>query len=149
AAAVPAGDNLDCNPSNKPVNMAIVNGTADPLVPPAGGVQTIFGVSERGTVLSMVDSIGYWARIGGYGIDQPVIEKLADTTSEDESFIVLLGWSSPNKPLIHLYKVENGGHTIPTSQMSFPKILGNTNADIEGAALVWSFLNAAVTHMDQ
>lgn len=141
AAAVPAGDNLDCDASGAAVNMAIVNGTGDPLVPPAGGVQTIFGVAERGTVLSMEDSIAYWARIAGYGVDQPEIAKLPDTNAADDSFIVQHSWDDVGKPLVRLYKVQGGGHTIPTAQMKFPKILGTTNADVEGAELVWSFLN--------
>lgn len=141
AAAVPAGDNLDCEASGTPVAMAIANGTGDPLVPPAGGVQTIFGVAERGMVLSMDDSIGYWARIGGYGVDQPEILVLPDTVTTDESFIVQHSWDNAGQPLVRLYKIENGGHTIPTAQMKFPKILGVTNADVEGAQLVWDFIN--------
>lgn len=139
AAAVPAGDNLDCEASGTPVNMAIVNGSGDPLVPPGGGMQNIFGMSARGTVLSMADSIGYWVRIGGYGIQTVDPVPLPDANKDDDSHILMSSWDEPGKPLVRLYEVVGGGHTIPTAKFEFPSVLGVTNADIEGAELVWQF----------
>lgn len=138
AAAFPARDNLDCTPLDKPVNILLVNGSGDPLVPSEGGVQEVFG-QARGTVLSMSDSINIWARYAGYGMQPPVIGPVNNPNKEDESNIISETWDDPMRKLVRLYRVENGGHNIPNKLFKYPRILGNTNQDIDGAEAVWQF----------
>ncbi len=138
AAAFPARDNLDCVSMNQPVNILLVNGSGDPLVPSEGGVQEVFG-QARGTVLSMSDSIAAWARYAGYGMQPPVIAPISNVSANDESNIISETWDESGRKLVRLYRVENGGHNIPNKQFKYPRILGNTNQDIEGAETVWDF----------
>jgi polyhydroxybutyrate depolymerase len=45
AANLPIEANLDCQPSQRPVSIAILNGTNDPINPYNGGLVTLFGVA--------------------------------------------------------------------------------------------------------
>lgn len=140
SAAFPARDNLDCVSMNKPVNILLINGSGDPLVPTEGGVQEVFG-QARGTVLSMSDSISLWARYAGYGMQPPVIAPVPDTNTDDESNIISETWDEPGRKLVRLYRVENGGHTVPNKLFEYPRIFGKTNQDIDAATEIWDFFS--------
>ena len=70
AASLPAESNMDCKPAGRPVSVLIMNGSADPMNPYAGGDVALYGLlGNRGAVLSSDDSIDYFRDIAGYESD--------------------------------------------------------------------------------
>jgi polyhydroxybutyrate depolymerase len=60
AANPPIAENFDCIASGKPVSIAILNGTEDPLNPYNGGLVDVYGDTSRGHVISSIDNGDYW-----------------------------------------------------------------------------------------
>jgi polyhydroxybutyrate depolymerase len=58
AGALPVPDRAGC-PASQPVSVVQINGTLDPVLPFAGGPIGTFGT--RGSVLSVPDTIAFWA----------------------------------------------------------------------------------------
>lgn len=135
AASLPTSSNNDCQESKKFVPTMIINGTADPINPYDGGKVTLFGFGNRGTVLSSVDSVKYFAQLDEE-IGEPTISTLS---SKPGSSIEKYEYQSNNRTKVVLYKVENGGHVVPQPFYSFPRILGDTNHNINAPAEIWTF----------
>lgn len=135
AASLPTPSNNDCQESKKFVPAMVINGTADPINPYNGGKVTLFGFGNRGTVLSSVDSIKYFAQLDKE-IGEPVISILY---SEAGSSIEKYEYQSNNLTKAVLYKVENGGHVVLQPFYSFPRILGQTNHNINVPVEIWTF----------
>ncbi len=64
SASLPTTQNNACTPTEQPIAVMVVNGTADPINPHEGGEVRI-GISSLGSVLSSVDTARYFARVNG------------------------------------------------------------------------------------
>lgn len=135
AASLPTPSNNDCQESKKFVPTMIINGTADPINPYNGGKVTLFGFGDRGMVLSSLDSVKYFAQLDKE-IGEPVISTLS---TKPGSNVEKYEYQSNNLTKVLLYKVENGGHVVPQPFYNFPKILGDTNRNINTPAEIWTF----------
>ncbi len=138
SANLPIDDNLDCNKSETFVPVVLINGSDDKFNPYDGGLVEIFGNVSRGTVLSTEETIKYWTNLKGYK-NSPNIITLPDTDTNDKSTVEQYTWEVEEKSEVILYKVVGGGHTIPHPKGSYPRILGNTNHDVNASELIWNF----------
>ena len=138
-AAQPAPENLDCEPAGRPVSIAFLNGTEDPMNPYEGGTVALYGVwGNRGDVLSTPDSAAYWRDLAGH--EGPGARRwLDDTDPEDGTRIEEISWQAPSRPLVLLLAVHGGGHTVPHPDHAWPRLLGRTSRDHRAAQLVWDF----------
>ena len=144
-AAVIANLSTELAASCKPAGgrpMLIMNGTADSLVPWAGGPITVLG-QQRGTVVSAPATFDFWQKANGCK-GAAAGEKLPDRVRDDGSTVEVAratGCSAEGATL--LYRVAGGGHQIPRlvgpSRPLLARFLGPANRDIEAAEEIWRF----------
>lgn len=136
AFAMPLPDFLadDCA-GGPPVGVAIVNGTADPLVPYDGGRIEVFR-HDRGAVLSTDATAALFRRRNGCD-PRSTSEEVLDT-ADDGTRVVKTTWSSCAGAPVVVYRVEGGGHTWPSGVQYLPeRLVGRVSRDVEGASLAW------------
>jgi polyhydroxybutyrate depolymerase len=139
AASLPAGGNMDCTTEGRPVSVLVMNGTADPVNPYAGGAVSGFGpFLRRGPVLSTEDTVDYWRELAGTA-EAPQGVALPDADVHDGSRVERRSWQAPGHKRVVLDTIVGGGHTIPDPQLHMPGILGPTNGDLDAAREIWAF----------
>jgi polyhydroxybutyrate depolymerase len=146
AAVAPVAANLSadigptCKPS-RPVSVAILNGTEDPLVPWNGGQVGRFGI-RRGEAWSTEKTFDTWAMLDGCTerSDDQVIDNVAD----DHTSVVLHVRSRCKAGTeVRLYEIQGGGHNWPRGEKYLGEaIVGRISQELDGAREVWSFLSA-------
>jgi len=142
AANLPVAGNLGCEQSHKPVAVLVINGTADPVNPYAGGLVEILGDASRGEVRSAEDTMLYFGSLAGYGRSH-ALTNWPDRAPDDGTSVTIQSWWLPGKPRVELVTVEGGGHTIPNPQYSLPRILGPTSHEFDSAQVAWGFFRQA------
>lgn len=136
-ASMPAPDNFACTKSGTPVAILVVNGTDDPMNPFEGGTVSLYGMGNRGEVLSTIDTVDYWRELAGHeGAPENMIYDDMDGDGRSPALNV---WRSPGLPPVGILTVEGGGHSVPHPDHRYPRILGPTNHDISGPREIWRF----------
>jgi polyhydroxybutyrate depolymerase len=143
AAVAPVTANLaadvapQCRPA-RPISVAIVNGTEDPLVPWNGGqVRVLF--TRRGEVLSTPATLDRWREIDDCGqVDtSPVIDNVADDQTTLRRHLARCARGTE----IVLFEIIGGGHTWPGGVQYLPELLvGRTSRELEASETIWEFL---------
>jgi polyhydroxybutyrate depolymerase len=141
AATHPAGQEGKCAPS-RPMNVMIINGTDDPIIPYAGGDIKLLGI-KRGRVVPTDDTVSYWVsfdKCRGNG-DQ---ELLPDTDPGDKTRVKKISYNNcDGGARVILYRVEGGGHTWPGGvHYMFSSIIGYTSRDFNACDEIWNFFKA-------
>lgn len=136
-ANLPTPDNNDCISRGPPPPIMLVNGTNDPINPYRGGVVTLFGFGNRGTVLSAKQSAAYFA--GSAGAAGPVISRIPPRSSSDGTWVERAVWDRPGKSEIVLLSVHGGGHAVPQAASRPPRLLGTVTTAIDGPSEAWDF----------
>jgi len=125
-----------CRPA-QPVGYLVIDGTADPIVPYAGGTVRIMRGPSRGEVIGAEATIQFWVKANGCGKElarRDLPNRANDGTSA--SVMDYAGCKMPTK----LYKIEGGGHTWPSSHPYLPKaIVGATSHQIDATEVIWEF----------
>ncbi len=137
SANLPIDENLDCRKSGKFVPICLINGTADRVNPYEGGLVEIMGNASRGTVLSTDETMTYWTSLGN--CSTPQINNLEDKVTGDSSTVEQTIWYCDSTLQAINYKVVNGGHVVPHPKSKLPKLLGNTNQDLNAPRAIWDF----------
>ena len=137
SASLPTDDNLDCQASGKALPVMIINGTRDPINPFEGGVVTLFGFGNRGTVRSTRASAEYFADLAR--LAAPTVTPIAPQGQTAETWVEQIQWRAPGRPEVLLDVVHGGGHVIPQPVFRFQRILGNVTSAINAPEQVWSF----------
>ncbi len=146
AAVAPVAANLSadlgprCKPA-RPVSVAILNGTDDPLVPWGGGPVGLWGM-KRGVAWSTEQTLETWAELDGcrQKSDDQVLDKVAD-----DGTLVLLHVRSACRAgsEVRLYEIRGGGHTWPSGEKYLgERIVGKVSQELDGVREVWAFLSA-------
>ncbi len=137
-AAIAAANaaNSQCAPSGVAVSALFMNGTADPLLPFAGGQMA----GGRGLVHSAADTVADWVGRNGTGT-VPVSSAIPDNPSVvDNSTVARLAYrNGRDGSEVVLYRVAGGGHNEPSIRIAKPNPAGNQNRDLEMAEAVWAF----------
>ena len=142
AANMPVEENLDCEPLGYPVATLIINGTADPLNPYAGGQVEIGSDRSRGEVLSAAATARYWAKLAGYE-DRGQHRVWPQRAPEDGTSVESNQWSGDGRLPIQLLSVQGGGHAVPDPVHNLPRWRGATSHELNSAEVIWSFFNEA------
>ncbi|HDR89779.1 MAG TPA: hypothetical protein ENN63_09170 [Bacteroidetes bacterium] len=129
-----------CRPAGG-VNILLVIGTDDPLVPWEGGPVQVLG-QERGEVLSAPEAVRYWVEINGCDTF-PVIEHLPDHDPHDGTTVTRYRYASPDgSKRVELLEVKGGGHTWPGGRQYLgERLIGKTSRDINACDLIWEFFS--------
>ncbi|HEU5057254.1 MAG TPA: PHB depolymerase family esterase [Kofleriaceae bacterium] len=125
---------LRCRPA-APLSVLAIIGTADPIVPPAGGELS----THHGQVRSAAASIAPFAARAGCGPPAPpVTERDVDPT--DGARARRTGYPCPAPFAIELLALEGAGHTWPGGpQYLPPDKVGTVARDFDGAERIWRF----------
>jgi polyhydroxybutyrate depolymerase len=142
SGAMPAQTECVDNANPKPI--VLISGTADPLVPFAGG-PVVDATSGRGTVRSNADTVELIVtRSGGSIRSKPNAKRLANRDRNDGSTVLLQTYRGSFAP-VHAITVTGGGHVEPSITQrigrTYERIVGKQNHDFESAELVWQLLN--------
>lgn len=133
-------DAKDAHLSGKPINVMIVNGTADPLVPYNGGYVEVLG-RKRGRVLSTDETVKIYLKRNNLK-DEPEVKELEDRDHLDGTRVIRYEWKNSRYKVV-LLKIVNGGHTWPGGlQYLNPRIVGRTSRDINCCDEIWEFFNS-------
>ena len=137
AANLPTDANCKCTKSGKPVSVLIMNGTDDPINPFEGGEVSLFGVGNRGSVLSAWDSYIYFLKLNGLYLSD------VDTAEDHARLLANGGMRSHNADNagseVALYVVRGAGHVIPQPWWRYPRLLGFTPKTPNGPEEMWKF----------
>jgi polyhydroxybutyrate depolymerase len=136
-ANLPTPDNNDCAVRGPPPPVMIVNGTSDPINPYDGGVVTLFGTGNRGTVLSAFESARQLAGAGSG--PWPAAVRIEPKGAKDPTWVERSVWRVPGRSEVQLLSVHGGGHVVPQSLYRPRRLLGRSTSAIEGPAEAWSF----------
>lgn len=111
------------------VAIAVLNGTADPIVPYDGGPITVRR-GDRGTVLSTDATLALFRARNGCG---------GGSEARRVGQVERREWLGCRQPTL-LYRIEGGGHTWPSGSQYLPqRIVGPVNRDIDGTAEITAF----------
>lgn len=139
AANLPTDDNLACTPSGQAVPVLLMNGTRDPINPYNGGVVTLFGFGNRGTVRSAYESALYFANLAGYPRDAVRSSTAWNDPNDPAQRVSLDQWQADGRAEIALYGVIGGGHLLPQGDFRAPRLLGPTLSGFDGPRAIWDF----------
>lgn len=135
AAALPTPDDNLCARRGAPPPMMIVDGTDDPISPFEGGMVSLFGFSDLGTVLSAPATARYFAGPG----PGPVSARLSARARGDRTWVERSVWHRAASGDVVLLSVHGGGHVVPQAAYRPPRLLGRVTSAIDGPAEAWNF----------
>lgn len=130
-ANMPAALAASCRPA-RAVPVVMFSGTADPLMPYAGG-----RVAGRvgGTVLSAPETAAFWARHNS-GAATSLTRALVDADPGDGTTTELLELSGD----VALYRINDGGHTWPGGTQYLPaRFIGQVSKDFSANEAIHAF----------
>ncbi|MEA2833955.1 MAG: polyhydroxybutyrate depolymerase [Methylobacteriaceae bacterium] len=136
-ANMPADIADSCQPP-KPIPLMVINGTANPIVPYAGGTTKL--TDSKIDVVSTDATLAPFAKADGCGDGRTTIA-LPDRDPKDgtRSYIDKLnGCKAP----VELIRVEGGGHTIPgrfSAGTTRGRPVGAHTNDFDAAHAIWDF----------
>jgi polyhydroxybutyrate depolymerase len=139
SACLPIPSNDDCQASEKPVSMMVINGTGDKINPYQGGEVVLGGGAKRGSVISTDATMQYWAKLAHQDFSKAIKFDFPDTDKEDGTTATQFTLKN-RKYDIRLIQVENGGHvlSVPTKTPP-PAMIGKSIRDINMAQVVFDF----------
>ena len=123
-----------CHPA-RPVPVLEIHGTADPLVPYAGGTVVPQLGDGRGQVVGVDAWSAFWAANNSAGTPPATTSIGTDTTVRT--------WhgATPQSDVV-FYRVEGAGHTWPGGSQYLPKlIIGSTSKSFDASEVIWQFLS--------
>lgn len=136
-ANVPAPQNFQCQPVAQTSSVMILNGTADPLVPYAGGEINLLGLFYKGgQVISSTASAQYLAdRNAIAGKPQVSVMQTTQGTRVEHA-----RWQAADgRTEVELVTLHGAGHGLPQPWARRPRLLGPSPMEPNGPALIWAF----------
>ena len=121
---------MECEPT-EPLEVVIMNGTNDPLMPYEGGEIA----DERGTIVSTQDMIDFWADHNNCetSVTDVIDEDLNDNTRVDH--LAYMGCDDGGA--LYVYYVAGGGHTWAGGNQYAPEtVIGLTSKEIHASEVL-------------
>ncbi len=120
----------------EPVSVLAIQGTADPLLPFAGGGVGVAGL--RGRILPAKESIAYWATVDGCA-GSPETTDEPDRAPADRTRVRRTAYPGcRDGRSVELYTIDGGGHTWPGGP-AVGRSVGRVTRDIDATSLIWAF----------
>jgi len=150
AAVAPVAANMSvelapkCRPA-RPISIAIIDGTDDPIMPWAGGPIKVL-LSARGTVLSTRATADQWVSLDRCGAlrndGKPV-----DADPDDGTSLLISSADCAAHTQVRLYEVRGGGHTWPRGKPYLGKwIVGRVSQELDANEVIWQFFRQHALH---
>jgi len=133
AGLMPAPIAPRCHPA-RPLTVIEAHGTADPLIPYAGGHDR--GRGGGGDVLSAEETIALWGRLDSCSAT-PRTEVLPDTAHDGTRVHIDMFEGCAANATVALYTIESGGHTWPGGLQYLPEtLIGRTTHQFDLSELI-------------
>ncbi|PNG27638.1 alpha/beta hydrolase family esterase [Methylocella silvestris] len=138
-SAMPVDLATACKPA-RPVPFMMIAGTADPVVPFAGGKAAL--ADQKSDVASVDAILAIFGKAAGCG-EGRTTTAIPDRDPRDGTRAYVDRLNGCKVP-VELLRVEGGGHSLPGRPLTGdgPR-LGPHNNDLEAARLIWDFLRKA------
>jgi polyhydroxybutyrate depolymerase len=121
------------------VSALYIHGTADPLVPFAGGTVT---VGAGGVIASHAEAVGKWVLANNCST-LPVTTNIPDIAADGTTSVRRDFNGGTKGSAVVSIVITNGGHTWPQGQQYVPPaFIGITSEDFNGVQTVWDFFKA-------
>lgn len=139
---------LDDYPLERPVDFAMIAGTADPLMPYAGGWGAMREPRAAGEpearVVPVEEVAAALARMNGIA-GGPKVSSLPDSDRADGCTNEVRLWADPKtKRRVMRVKVIGGGHVVPGGRQYLPeRMIGPACRDFDHAEVMWEFFKSA------
>jgi len=118
----------------KPLPLVMINGTADPMVPFAGGGVGLRG--RRGQVWSVERTLELFAGADGCG-PATAAEPIPHGDPADPTHVLRIDRAGCQPGTgVTLYRIEGGGHALPGRPALSRVLLGPSNQDIASAEVI-------------
>lgn len=120
----------------QPVSVLMINGTADPLVPFAGGPVA----RNRGATIGTLEIVQKWVTVNRCAAE-PATTYLPDIAPSDRTRVKVTAYSGcSQRTEVILYTIEGGGHTWPGGSQYLPRVLiGPVSRDLNASEVIWTF----------
>ena len=140
AGSLPA-DVVGFCPATSSVNLVLIDGTADPIVPYGGGMVRVLW-SNRGRVIGAEPTAALWAQGAGCRAAPPRGE-LPDRTS-DGTHVSRIGYAGCDTGArVILYRVAGGGHTWPGGAPYLgERLVGKTSGNLSACDAIWELFGS-------
>ncbi|MBI9035613.1 MAG: T9SS type A sorting domain-containing protein [Bacteroidales bacterium] len=128
-----------CNPDQS-VPIILMNGTSDAWVPYSGG--PLGPITNGGSVIGTDSTISIWQSLNSCIQTFPDSLNLTDIVFTDNCDVTRFNYGiCTDSSEIILYRINNGGHTIPGMESPVNPIpfFGYINYDIDAAIEIWKF----------
>jgi len=134
-ATLPSPDNLLAAASTpRPIPVALVHGTRDPIVPFDGGEASLFGLRSRGTMQSFAQTVQHF--VDAADLQGPPRSKVLPHRRRSGTTTTQATYAAPGRPPVISCTVEGGGHTFPAPGLRMPSPAGRTSPDVDVAGLL-------------
>jgi len=129
---------LACDPT-RAVSVLILNGTADPLVPYAGGEITVLR-RQLGRVRSTEETYQFWAEANGCQ-GPAAVTAMPDLDTKDKTKVQRTALETcADGTRVELYTIFGGGHTWPGGPQYLPAwAVGRVSRDLHASQVIWEF----------
>jgi polyhydroxybutyrate depolymerase len=128
----------------RPAAVTLFMGTADPIVPYAGGpiaglgrrlaARAAAGASGRGVAVSVERVATDWVEANGLA-PEPATERLP--VGAGDLPVTRFTWSAAGRPPVVLYRVDGGGHTWPGGSLYLPaRIIGPVCRSLDASGIL-------------
>jgi polyhydroxybutyrate depolymerase len=135
-------------PIKRPIDFAMIAGTADPLMPYAGGWGSFGKPKTTGDAkarsMSVDDTIGLLLKANDIS-GKPKGTSLGDKDPGDGCTNEVRTWThAKTNRRVMLVKVEGGGHVVPGGGQYLPKdLIGPACKDFDHAEVMWDFFKTS------
>lgn len=132
-----------CPAPARPLPVFIAHGTADEIVPYAGGKLGSWMLKGRGTAIGTEAAAGIWRRLDGLP-EAPVTVRFPHLRPDDPTSATRIVWGSDPAGLqVELLRIDGGGHVEAARNAELPwllrKLVGAMNHDVDTVEEAWAF----------
>jgi polyhydroxybutyrate depolymerase len=132
-----------CPAPSRPLSVFIEHGTADQIVPYAGGKAGSWFLHGRGTTLGVEQSVAIWRTLAGLP-DTPAVHRFPHLRADDPTSATRYVWGTdPAGIQVEFLRIDGGGHVEASKDGELPwllrKLVGEMNHDVDTADEAWSF----------
>lgn len=132
-----------CKRPSHPLPVFITHGTADGIAPYGGGAVAAFGLTGRGSGISVDDSVAIWRGLADLK-ETPAIHRYPHLQASDPTSATRTTWGTdPENIQVELLRIDGGGHTASSRTENLGwllrKLVGEMNHDVDTPEAAWRF----------
>jgi polyhydroxybutyrate depolymerase len=132
-----------CPAPSRPLSMFIAHGTADEIVPYAGGKVGGWFLHGRGASIGAEQSAAIWRKLANLP-ETPAVYRFPHLRPDDRTSATRYIWGADAAGIqVEFLRIDGGGHVEAAKEGELPwlarKLVGDMNHDLDTAEEAWSF----------